>query len=452
MSPMLCEERLVEMKEKYYSPIEDPSAMQPPLPTPLPENEVGIPKTEIQPVLDGAVTVPGSWSPQGLYFVFGTQDAGLTLHFLNGKTGEICTADGQFSRMDRMREHYVWLPDGRLLFVDGTGEMVVLAPCQAGAERLRDRFTVTFTQVGTCAPESGRILLRSENAYWILDGRTLEARPIPDVTPNPFELHWDRFVCLPGGKRLAIAKLNGRQGSNACLTLYLIDGFTGKVLKSHFMEGDFGQSAPWTEALSDQQGLLQAQGKWLIVDFSVEPVKITNVLEGIFGPEIKFPDEISAASSHLETDGNGYYLAVRLNHPRNQATYLYSSRTKRTYVYDHEYHTLLIFPDGYSMEMPKPEFEPPYRDEYDIVMVNHPMTVQPRLILTGHMPREYPHLSLAYLARRSQLAVASAHGVSLVSLPDGELKEFWRLPARRRTGSNVAADRYSPRILAAPDR
>ncbi|MCK6584606.1 MAG: hypothetical protein L6Q49_16045 [Anaerolineales bacterium] len=417
-SPMPCEERLAEMKGKYYSPMEDPNAMRPPIPTPLPEIDVEMPRTEVQPLLDGASAFAGSWSPDGLYFVFGTQGANTTIHFLNGNTGVICTAESQFSRMDGLREHYAWLPDGRILFIDTAGGMVVLTPCNSEVERLTNRFNVTFTQIGAYAPESGRLLLRSDSAYWVLDSRTLEARLIPEVAPNPYEFHWDRYVWLPGGERLVIARLDGRQGSNAGSTLYLIDGHIGEVLKSHFMEGE-----------------------WLIMDFSADQVTFTNVLEDIFGLDIKFPDDVSASGSHLEGDGSGYYLAVRLNHPRNQATYLYSSRTGQRYVYDHEHHTLLIFPDGYLMEMPKLETTSTYRDEYNIVMVNNPETAQPRLTLTGHTPREYPHLSIEYLPHSSRLAVASAHGVSLVSLPDGEMLAYWSL----------VGDGFSPWITASPD-
>ena len=71
-------------------------------------------------------------------------------------------------------------------------------------------------------------------------------------------------------------------------------------------------------------------------DFSIDPPKITNVLADIFGLDIKYPDEVSAAGSYIDREEVGYYLAVRLNHPRNQATYLYQSQTERVYVYDHE--------------------------------------------------------------------------------------------------------------------
>jgi hypothetical protein len=222
------------------------------------------------------------------------------VHFLNGKTGEICTAESQFSRMDGLREHYAWLPDGRLLFVDGAGEVILLVPCETGDERLTDRFDATFIQIGAYAPETGRVLLRSENAYWVLDSLTLEAQLIPEVTPTPYEFHWDRYVWLPGGERLVIARLNGRQGSGEGATMYLIDADSGEVLKSHFLEGDFGQSAPWLEALTDQEVLLFAQGEWLIADFSGDQVAFTNVLKDIFSLDIKFPEEVSASGSHLE--------------------------------------------------------------------------------------------------------------------------------------------------------
>jgi len=439
--PWECEQRLAEMKEKYYSPVEDPAAMRPHLPTPLPDIQVGIPKTEIQPVLEGAVAFPGSWSPDSAYFVFGAQTANLTLHFLNGKTGQICAADGQFATVDRLRERHAWLPDGRLLFVDSSSEIVVLMPCQPEIERLTDRFPETFTQIETYAPENGQIILKSAAAYWILDGDTLTAQPIPGVTPNPYQAHGDTFAWLPGGERLVINRLNGRSGSKEGSTLYLINGATEQVEKSLTLEGDFGQSAPWIEGLSEQELLVHGTGELLVIDFSSDPPKVTNVLADIFGLDIKYPDEVSAAGSFIDREGGGYYLAVCLNHPRNQATYLYYSQTGQVHVYDHEHHTLLLFPNGYLMEMAKQENVPTYRDEYDLVLVDTPEAVKPRLVLTGHTPREYPHLSLVYLAKRSQLAVASAHGVSLVSLPDGEMEKYWTL----------VGDGFSPWIIASPD-
>ena len=440
-SPMPCEERLAAMKEKYYSPMDDPSAMRPPVPTSQPENEVGMPKVEILPLLDGATAMPGSWSPDSSYFAFATQTDILSLHFLNGRTGEICTSDEQFSMGDTLRGHLAWLPDDRLLYLDSSGRMAALTPCQLGSEQLDDRFPVSFKQIASVAQRGDRLLLQSEHAYWILNERTLTAIPIPDVTPVPYELHWDNFSWLPDGDVLAISRLNGRQGSNAGSTLYMVDGSTGEILKSAVLNGEFGQSAPWIEVLSDHELLMNGDGEWLLMDFNTNPPTSTNVLADIFEVDVKFPDEISASGSFVNPSGDGYFLAVRLNHPRNQATYLHDSLNGQVRVYDHEYHTLLVFPNGYLMEMPKQELVPTYRDEYDIVLVGQPETVHPRLKLEGHTPREYPHLSLVYIEKTSQLAVASEQGVSLVSLPSGKMEAYWEL----------IGEGYSPWLVAAPN-
>jgi len=437
-----CEERLPAMKEQHYSPMEDPNAMRPPVPTPLPDIEVDMPKIEIHPLLSGAVALPGSWSPDGAYYLFGTQKSGgLELHFVIGETGDVCTADVKFADAREIRDNITWLPDGHLLYAEPSGDMTVLAPCQLGDEKLTLHLPDTFDRVMSRSEDSGRILLESQSAFWVLDGHTLELMSNPNVTPNPYDLHWDTSTWLAGGEQLVIGRLNGRKGSNGGATLYLIDGISGEVKNSLDLEGEFGQSAPWIESLTGEKILYSTQGEWMMADFGVQPISLTNVMKDIFDLDVNFPDEISASGSYVDIDGSGYYLTVRLNHPHNQSTYLYDSKTGQVYVYDHKYHTLLLFPDGTSMDMQKLENVPTYHDEYDIVKVDDPETVHPRLSITGHTPREYPLLNVEYLPKRSQLAFASAHGISLVSLSNGEMLAYWSL----------IGDGYSPWVVTSPD-
>ena len=436
-----CRDQLAEMKKKYYSPMDDPEAVRPPMPTPLPDIEVSIPKTEIQPLMGGVAALPGSWSPDSGYFAFGVQDAGLTLHFLRAETGDICTADMSFAHMDGLRNQHAWLADGHLLVVDPEGAVVVLTPCEKGGESLSSRFPEMVTQIASYSPKTGHMLLKSKNSYWLLDTDGFAVQPIPGVSPVPYDFHWDTYAWLPDSENLVIARLNGRKGSTAGSTLFKIDGKTGEVQKSMLLSGEYGQSSPWIEGLSQHELLVHDRGKLLIVDFSTDPPNVTNALKDIFHLDIPYPDEVSAAGSVVDKSGNGYYLAVRMNHPHNQSTYLYSSGRDRVYEYDHEHHSLLLFPDGELMEMPKQKDVLSYVDEYNVVHVDQPEQVQPVLKVSGHTPRDYPHLSLAYLDSTSKLAIASAHGVSLISLPNGEMEAYWTLPG----------DGYSPSLMAAPD-
>jgi hypothetical protein len=441
----LCEARLAEVKERYRSFADNPAALRPPVPTPLPPIDVGLPKTPVQPVLDGVPVAAGSWSPDSRYFVFGALNGTMRLHFLNGRTGEICAADGQFGYVGRLHQQHAWLPDGRLLYLDPGGEMVVLTPCQPGAERLTGQLPAPFNQIAAYEQTSGQLLLLDKRmeagSFWIMDGRTYTLTPIPGVTPNAYDLHWDNATWLSGGQQLVSSRLDGRRGSNAGATLFLINGDSGQIELSHHLPGDFGQSAPPVEGLSPWEVVLHGQGELFLVDFRAEPPAFVNVFADIFQLDISFPHDVSAYGTYVDEPENGYYLATRLNHPRSQATYLYHSATGQIHRYEHENHTLLLFPNGRLVEMANWANVPAYQDSYDPVLVADPDREQATLSLTGHTPREHPHLSLRYLSQTSQIAVGSAHGVSLVSWPEGEMITYW----------DLAGPGFSPWLISSPD-
>jgi len=134
----------------------------------------------------------------------------------------------------------------------------------------------------------------------------------------------------------------------------------------------------------------------------------------------------AAALAWIVHADTSYHLALWVNHPRNQDLYLYHSDTGSVDVLRPDVHAILFFSDGQWEGLLKPEDTPTYRDEYDLVWVDQPRDPW-RLVVQGHTPRHYPLLFPRYLPQSEQMAFASSQGVSLVSVPDGELLHFWEL-------------------------
>lgn len=424
-----CDRRLVEMKERHFEFGED-EMMQPPQPTPLPPSEVAVPRQRLASLLPGEGAVWGSWSPDGAYFLLGKQEnGGVTLAFLDTASGDLCPADGAAFSFEpwtaSLWEQHAWLPDGRVVVVDSAGTAAALTPCAADGAVLLADAPPGVTQIIARDEVSGRSLFKSADAFWIFDGETMGWRQVAEATPVPFEQHWDRAAWLPGGERLAISRMNGRGGQGGS-TLFVIDGTTGAVQISLPLAYASNQSAPGIDWLGPETLLMYIGGPLSLLDLSVDPPQFTDVLVEIFNLDLKFPEELSGHSWHVDGDGRGYYLTVFANHPRNQSLYLYDSATDEVAVFDHDQHTLLLFPDGHMERMERFEAEPAFNDVYELVQWG---TERPSrtLVIEGHAPRNYAHLSIAYLPDTSRLAVASSQGVSLHSFPDGEMTAFWEL-------------------------
>jgi len=197
------------------------------------------------------------------------------------------------------------------------------------------------------------------------------------------------------------------------------------------------------EWLTNDELLIHGGGALAVMDLRSEPPKITDVIQGIFLLDVAYPDDFSSMASMPDKAGQGYHLAVHVNHPRNQAVYLYHSETGQVEVLQSDVDMLLFFPDGEWTELPKFEATPTYRDEYELVWVDTPEAEPQRLVVQGHVPRNYPDLNAEYLPGSSQMVFSSSQGVSLVSIPDGALLGFWELAGGSASPSTFA--------LASPD-
>jgi hypothetical protein len=429
-STWACEEQLAAMKERYYSPMEDPDARRPTPPTPLPPSEIASEAETLTPLPGEGNMVWGSWSPDSAYFMLGRRDeaGSVTISFLNGQTGELCAAGGTYSFPPltvNLRDHHAWLPGGQLLLVDDHGQVVLLTPCVPDVQNVAPESAESLTEILAQDGEKGRVLAKSTSEFWIFDARTLTWQSIPGVTPNPYEAHWDKAAWQPGGEQLAIARLNGRDASDGS-TLHVIAGDTGQVLRSLPMAEASDQSAPRVDWLTPQELLLMSSGVLCILDLSADPPQSTDVMAEIFGLDLDFPDEVWGNGWQVNWESGSYMLTLQANRRHNQSFYLYQSATGVIDVYDEDVHLLLFFPNGQMEQWTKPETAPSAPDEFALIDVGEGK-VYPPLTIKGHTPRDYPRLSMAYLAASAQLAVASSQGISLHTLPDGEMITFWRL-------------------------
>jgi hypothetical protein len=440
-----CEEQLAAMKERYYSPMEDPDAKQPTPPTPLPPSEIAREAEALTPLPGAGNMVWGSWSPDSTHFMLGQRDdaGSVMISFLNGQTGELCAAGGTYSFPPltvNLRHHHAWLPGGRLLLVDDHGQAVLLTPCVSDVQDVAPESTNSLTEILAHDAEKGRVLAKSTNAFWIFDAHTLTWQPIPGVTPNPYEAHWDDAAWQLGGEQLAIARLNGRDASDGS-TLYIIAGDTGQVLRSLPLAEASDQSAPRVDWLSPHELLLSGSDVLRLLDLSADPPQSTDVMAEIFGLDLDFPDEVWGNGWQVDWESGSYILTLQANRRHNQSLYLYQSATGAIDVYDEDTHLLLLlFPNGEMEQWTKPGTTDSALDEFVLIDVGE-SKVYPPLRITGHTPRDYPRLSMAYLAASAQLAVASSQGISLHTLPDGDMTTFWRL----------AGQGFAPGLRPAPD-
>lgn len=444
-----CEESLAEIKARYDPPpfVGMPETV--PTPVPLPTSVTTTQQISVQPTIKARTISMGKWSPDGMFLVFGLPEVSgnqtvMRLSFLKADTGEVCPVGDTHWETgfdDGLREHSAWLPDGRLLYVPSSGDMTLLRPCEADTLKLTGSYPVTFTHALDYHEETGRVLLKNQDSFWILDGSSMEATQIPEVTPNPFELHWDKFAWSPNGNRLAISRLNGqiaRDGS----TLFIVNAATGEVETELPIDAASDQSAPLVEWMTEEELLLHGNNALFLMDFRTDPPKFTDVLRDIFLLDISYPDDIASFA------WEGHHLSIRVNHPRNQGIYIFHPETGQVEIIQPKSASpFLFFSNGEMVEMANYISDPPAEDVYELIWVDAPDTASQIITVQGHLPRNYPNLFPHYLPKSSLLAFSSSQGVSLVSIPDGESLGFWELAGGGGYSSYVVPPSAFPALV-----
>jgi hypothetical protein len=255
-----CDEKLAEAiaQSGFYGP--------PPTPVPLPASEVSVPRVIVEPILQARSFSVGNWSPDGKFLVFGlteyfmdeVEHVTIDLRFLDVNSGEICQpSQSQWTvqQSNGLRDHSAWLPDGRFLYVTEAGAMTLFRPCADSLEDLADRYPVTFTHVMSSDEGGERILLKNEEAYWLMDGISLEVRKIEGV---PTESYRPWYDWSPGGGRLALSLMSGPEVEDEAF-LYIVDWASAQVEDVIPLEGASDANLPTVEWLTRDELLVHGK-------------------------------------------------------------------------------------------------------------------------------------------------------------------------------------------------
>ena len=208
--------------------------------------------------------------------------------------------------------------------------------------------------------------------------------------------------------------------------------------------------APIADWLTHDELLVQYAGSLNVLDLRSDPPKTIDLVRDVFLLDLSYPIDFSSMDFVRNPDGNGYYIGLRANHPHNQNVYLYDSETRQVKVFQHDTHTMLFFPDGQWMRLPKLEYPPPETDEYEMVWVGGPED-QHRLVVDGHRPRQQPQMIPQYLPASSQLVFSSSQGISLVSIPDGKMIRFWELAGNGASSNRMILSPRGNALVVAAD-
>jgi hypothetical protein len=417
---------------------EEEQFMPPPeVPTSTPQAGEGeFQKTPLSPIARGSeMSEPGFWSPDGerLFFVLAPSpddplyDRGFTtLNFLEAGSGEVCQLSqkmpGPFSIRDQVR----WTPDGRLLTVlEGHG-VQLNTPCEEDISDLNGRFSEPVNTLPAWNERGPLFLLQGNVHYWLLDSSTLNAHPLEE--PLPGSGGEDRQTWSPYGEQLAIIQPDYSAYGERSI-LYVLNADNRQVVR--IIEIPYGEEfgTPIIEWLREDAIFVWAFGDTgpLLVDFATEEPQVTAVLSGLFGLEITYPDEFMAATVAADEESGNYHIAFKANAATDRSTYLYHSESGQVERLPRDASTMLLFPDGDFETLPRGEDEPGSADEFELVWVDDPGQEAELFIVEGHTPRNYPTMRPRLLPDRSGIVFASSQGVSLVSIPGGQLAGFWSL-------------------------
>lgn len=428
-----------------FSAVESPFASDPaqgvPQPVAIPQSEEAAPpapieieKTQVQPLFSGEFIQGIGWSPQGSYFAFSMVEKSddprsdrefAVILILNPGTGEICRTDLRYLGGMRVnpREMVAWLPDERLLGVTPDLNLAILTPCEPGYVEVGSGLIEHAIDIPSSTGRSNWILVRGETSFWIFDPTNHSLHKLEAVSPNLPIRYWAGWS--PSGQRLALVN-----PAETAMDLYIFDAATGeveRVIPLDVSPDNYPLMAEWV--LEDQVFIWDhSEAGPLLVSLLPDGVDYTRVIPEYLGLyDLDYPNDINGMGVHSAADASRFFIVLHLDDGDEHRLYVYDSSLEGTRELAYEENVILFEPEK-SRILARRDYAPiSDQESYDLLWLTD-LGLEPEpLIIQGHYPRNNPWLDVSLMPGGGEILISSSQGVSLVSLPGGEVLGFWEL-------------------------
>jgi WD40 repeat protein len=410
-------------------------------PRPSPTQTVSQPiftKTQLKPLILGGVFEMSYWSSDGRFLLIIKTDPSpdvnsdriySSLHFFDAQNGQVCQSGETLLGTQFEQGSLGWLPDGKVL-VTSQSDISIYTPCSPQVEDISALFTDQIQAVRKPHKTSDYLVLTGEQAFWIFEPVSRNVLEINGLVPS--QSGRDHIFSSPSGGAIAIS-----QAAETGSLISLVDLHNGQILEKINVPVGSEQFSAWLEWMLEDVILVYGEpnlGSVLVERQPDGSVRMTPVLEDLFGLDLLSPNEITAQGGYGDPQRGIYYLTLVTRSPQERALYIYHSDGDRVEELPHDFDTFLFFPNGETENMFRLEDTPTFTDLLQLVWIDHPTRQNQQLTALGHTPRQYPQITHAWDPGTQRMAFGSTQGVSLVSIADGRLIEFWSLEGAQDSG------------------
>jgi dipeptidyl aminopeptidase/acylaminoacyl peptidase len=420
-----------------------PSSTIQPTRTPQPaptqtESQPAFNKTPVEPLILGGLFEMNHWSPDGRYLQIIRVDPSpdqssdrvySSLHFLDAQSGQVCQSGEPLLGTQFEQDSLNWLPDGKVL-VASQDDMSIYTPCSPQVEDISALFTDQIQNVRKPHLSSDYLVLTGQQSFWIFEPVSRDVRQLDGLAPS--RSGRDHIFSSPSGEAIAIS-----QAVETGSLISLVDLQNGQILEQINVPLGTEQFAAWLDWLLEDVILVYGGpnlGSVLVERQPNNSARLTPVVEDLFGLDSLSLGEITAQGGYRDPQRGIYYLTLATRSPEERALYIYHSDGSRVEEIPHDLDTFLFFPTGEAVNMHRLEDTPSFSNLLQLVWVDHPTRGSQQLTVQGHTPRQYPQVTHAWDPTTQRMAFGSTQGVSLVSMDDGQLIEFWSLDGALDSG------------------